>query len=487
MPERFGELYGIKRKADEEWFDPLLTEDTHLYVDPFLIFTTSQARWMGGHERLMSYFQMVLELLSSSGFKNTSPAFKKAEGLLLFHEPPEFCLGTSEESVLGAGSGAILKEGMLRGAALAIKGGIENLKHFEEIALFGDQIGPDRIGDMTCDILKSDFIIYTQEICKRHGVPTTSVSVKNADWSKEFKRWLPGNVPLPVNPYASAKAGHPVGVILTPKEFLRRLPTVEPMEFWEFAMSADGEQIRADLNYEIGQRVDRKMIVKLASTRRNLLRDYLEKLEEHPKDPYDVDVDPDYIVKEYDEAKFVASALAAVPPPMTAESLAHFVEKLVENYKQCVEVSIGGTLLWADGRHRNEKAAQALFWTSARLACKLKDIDLTPEAETGRGPVDFKLSQGASKKVLIEIKLGSSSSFWRNEEFQMATYLRAEGCDLGFLVVVQFTDSDCSEGFVERAKKLAADVAKEKKLDFRAVFVDARKKKSASKVGPKDE
>lgn len=482
MPERFSEYFRVEYDRDTEWFNPLLTEDTHLYVDPFLIFLSDDERWSGGHERIMAFFDIVLQLLSECGFKENTPAFTKAKGLLLFPEPAEFCLGVSEMSVLGRGAGEELQKGMLKGAAVAVKAGIGNLRHFEEIALFGDQIGPDRISDMTCNILKSDFIEYTQEICRSLGVPMQRFAVTNARWDLIHKRWISAMVELPLNRYATDQRGQPVGIILTPKAFLRRIPSVDPMDFWEYAMSVEGDLLRADLNYEIGQQVDRKLIIRLAENHPELLTRYIEGLEESPKPAYNVLVDPDYIVKKYDDAKLISSSFQPGAPPSDLLSLQGFVEKVVENFKQCVENTKGWELLWAGREHRSEREAQILFWVSSKSLCESANVDLTPEAETGRGSVDFKLSQGATWRVLVELKLAKSSTFWQNEKNQLSTYQRAQRCENGYLVVVQFSDKDCSKEFTDGATEVAAKVSRETGRPFQVVFIDARRKLSGSAV-----
>src|SRR5687768_4698359 len=101
-PVRFSEQYGITRSVEDDWFDPLLTEDTALYVDPFLIFLDENPYWANAHTRLMEFFNLVMKMLADSGFKETAPLYQKAKGLMLFPEPPEFCLGTSVDSIFGA-------------------------------------------------------------------------------------------------------------------------------------------------------------------------------------------------------------------------------------------------------------------------------------------------------------------------------------------------------------------------------------------------
>lgn len=483
MPERFSELCRFTYDPANDWFNPLLDRDTHLYVDPFQIFATKDEHWAGGHERLMRFFQMTLELLASSDFNEDSPAFKKGAGLLMFPEPPEFCLGVSKGSVLGRGSAKELQKGMIDGAIVAIQEGIENLRHFEEIALFGDEFGPDRISDMACNVLKSNFITYTQDICHREGIPMERLSVRNSDWDSDRQRWLSQPVELPINPYASALAGRKVGVILTPKSFLTRFPSLDPEEFCEFALAEGGDLLRASLNYEIGQKVDRAFIVALAKSRRDLFNRYLMKLENNPKDPYDVEIDPNYLVRATDDAKAIAGALGYPRRPKDEKSLDTFVAKLVQNFRECVELQNGWRLLWVDEEsQRPEKDAQILFGTSSYFACNQNDVDVSPETDTGRGLVDFKLSQGASRKVLIELKYAKSSSFWRNEENQLPLYQQAQNCHKGYLVVVQFSDRDCSDEFTERAVALAKDVSDKSGRSMTVMFVDARRKISGSRA-----
>ncbi len=41
---RFSQVYGIRRKASDDWFDTIVDADTELFVDPFLIFLEQRAR-----------------------------------------------------------------------------------------------------------------------------------------------------------------------------------------------------------------------------------------------------------------------------------------------------------------------------------------------------------------------------------------------------------------------------------------------------------
>lgn len=39
------------------------------------------------------------------------------------------------------------------------------------------------------------------------------------------------------------------------------------------------------------------------------------------------------------------------------------------------------------------------------LYFQTNNIDVSPEANIGRGPIDFKLSRGVNERILIEVKL----------------------------------------------------------------------------------
>jgi hypothetical protein len=480
-PLRFSTQFGVVRTVDDDWFDPTLGEDTQLYVDPFLIFLDKSSGWGNAHDTLMRFFINVIGLLNAAGDNEADPRFQKAKTLLLFKEPPEFCLGTSKGSIFGAGSNKGLQVGMLEGAREAIRLGLEDLRHFEELALFGEQIGADRISDITCDVLKPELIAYTQDVAKRHGIKLEKVNVGTAGWDESLMVWKPGLVDLPVNPIASALKGRNIGVILVPERFLRRMPNIDPQDFWDFACSTEATALRGDLNVEIGRRVHAAEVAKAARQHRRLLRAYLDKREAEPKPAYDVVEDPELVVHKGDFGSEIVQQFT-MPTPSNEDEFQAFVEKMIENFKFCVEQRGSWHLLWADGKPRAEKHVQYLFQATAVGMCQDHDVDMSPEANAGRGPVDFKMSKGWHMRALLEVKLAKSSTFRQNLKNQTPVYAKAEGCSRGYFIVIQFTDKDCDPTFMNDVDAMAEKVAEKEGIAFKVVFVDARPPLSASKV-----
>ena len=136
--------------------------------------------------------------------------------------------------------------------------------------------------------------------------------------------------------------------------------------------------------------------------------------------------------------------------------------------------------LYANGERRPESSAQHLFYAVAHSYCLANDIDITPEAETGRSPVDFKASQGFKARVLVEIKLSDNSKLEAGYASQLGAYRTAEQTTRAYYVVI-----DIDGKLAARAPKLYDKKVVAEKMGYRAskiVAIDGGVKPSASKL-----
>jgi hypothetical protein len=308
---RFSEHFEIERSEADDWFDPVLTADTQLFVDPFRIYVDHDPRWQGAHAKLADFFNMVLELVARSGLNRSSAHWRAAERLLTFPEPPEFCLGYAV-TPFGTGTGEGFGAQMLEAAALAVREGLRDLRHFEELTLFAEGVQEDRISDIVCNVLKSDFVAYTHEVADRHNIDLEMVPITHARWDRQHELWIDQTELLPRN---RAWLRPRFGVILVPARFLRQLPTATPEEFWDYSWQYHSSQIRDQFNYDLGKNVARRTIVSLARAHPRLADAYMEHLEETGAKPaYDFEEDPQGEVRWYD-AGFQLAAEAGGPRP----------------------------------------------------------------------------------------------------------------------------------------------------------------------------
>lgn len=474
---KFSDAYSIKRTAKDDWFDVLLSTDTRLFVDPFRIYVDSDKRWQKAHDRLVAFFNIVLKQVARAGKDENSAHWKAAQRLLRFPEPSEFCLGFGD-TPLGAGTGEGLQSGVLYAARETIQLGITAVEHFEELALFEEGIGADRISDIVCNVLKHEFIVYTQDVVNRHQIPTTEIAVPHASWNEKFETWVDDKVHLPLNPF-TGKA-----VLLTPARFLRKLPTVEPADFWNWSWTNENEQIRGQFNYDLGKNVDAKTIARFARVNAELAKRYVASLEKTPKPPYDLEKDPAGDVSWYPHGLLVAEALAYKDLPKEAKQFCDWVESLLNDFAHNIGEQDGWRILWDENtdKPRNERYAQALLRTVLWQICKANDIDFTGEPNAGRGPCDFKFSKGWVRRALTEVKPTNNSRYWHGLTEQTPQYMKSEQIHCGFFLSIGFGDKDFEKDRQDAVKAAAKAVSDDLGVKMTPIFVDGRKKQSASKA-----
>ncbi len=475
---RFSEAFNITKSSDETWYDAFLVEDTMFFVDPFLIYQKDDELWRDAHDVLTRHFNVAIELVAKSNLDEKSLAWKKAKRMLTFPEPDEVCLGYSLGSAEGGGSGPKGADSMLANIKTAISHGLENVANFEELTLFGENIGADRISDITINILKSKFITYTQAVCSRHNIPVENFRIRNPTFDTTYNRWVDGNVQLPRNPARQAP------LILVPESFLRDLPKpfLDYRDFWAYAWDNFNENLRDDFNFDLSDSIDMTEIIRLARERPEIVQDFVEDKIKNPEPKYDMKKDDELLDSWWEKGEDIATGYD-VTPPHDSNAFGDFIEKLVSEYKHNIEEEGGWELLRNDNKTpRRERAAQALFRSSLKHYCVANNIDLTGEANAGRGPVDFKFSKGWNDRVLVEIKRANNTKFWSGLTLQLPQYMESEQLNIGIFVVVMQSDTDYKNRREESIKELLNEVQQRTKKDIRVVVIDSRIKISASNL-----
>lgn len=474
---RFSEFYQVTRGPADDWFDTFLPADTPLFVDPFPIYDDALAPWTEAHDKITEFFGMTFSLVSQANGDETSITMKKAKKLLLFPEPREFCFGVAEGSPNGSGAGKGLQIGMLDGIKTAIGLGLNNVDHLETLVLFQGGMGVDRISDAVCNVLKSLFIAYTQDVCRRHGVPMESFRVRNASWSEEHARWEDRDVDLPLNPMLARRTP----VLLAPTRFLKDIPVITADSFWDYAWQNHADDLRTDFNYDIGRKVARHIKAKMARQNVSIVMEYLAKMENNRPAAYDPDSDPQLRVTWWERSAPIARAIPATPEPTDLNSFVNTISTMIDCFKLYVEHQGGWELLWNGKKPHAERGVQRLFRGIVMHYCKANKIVISGGSDAGRGPVDFKFSAGYEAQALTEIKLMKSTKLWNGILQQTPTYAGAEEVKIAFYVAVAYTDNDMKPERMEKVEK-AARMAERKFPGLRVipVQIDARPKQSAS-------
>lgn len=481
---RFSQQHEIAQRTEEDdWFDPVVTEDSPLYIDPFLVFEDQDPFWSSCHHEVVSFFSLALDYVKRAQGNRSSRHWAKAVRLLTFPEPKEFALGLSMGHPVGSGTDLFFARGIADALEVFRRANIARVDYIETFVLFVEELGLDRISDIFCNITKAHFIRYTQKIVERHRIQAEAVPVRHSSWSKESGRWQDShNVLLPESPAFNG------GVLLTPERFLQDIPHVTRPGFWGWAENNVAQVLRDDLNYDLTENLTAaekgQRARLLASQRPDLAFDYVHHAAGEDHKSYDTENDPELLVGWREAGMFAFAAQTNLATPPAPDDFCDWVGTLMERFRHAVEEQDLWRVLWNDSftRPRKEKIVQAVASVLFSAHCQASGVDLSREVDIGRGPVDFKFSSGWQRRALAEIKFIRSTKFFSGAEKQLPQYLRSEQIECGYYVCVGFSDADFNDDRLRRVTDTCTSLSGQKGRRITHVFVDARPKESASRL-----
>lgn len=477
-PILFSEYYGIDAVELDILgiLDPTLNVDTKLFIDPLLLKSSKHPEIAkSARATYEKHFGMVIKFLSKT--KTMSDvAWKAAERLLSFPEVKWTCLGYGAQSVSGSGSGVYMTTQYIETARQIVELGIDDPDLFVAMALFEDGVGPDRISDMTTNVILKDLLNLNERILSEINVPTKEIkiSLKNGRYY---------TAKLAINPYV----GKHDPVILVPTDVLRHLPMAT--DWSEVADAASKNlELRNRVSRQIAQiwrvksRQDKAAIRQWALSGKDSFETFLYMLRSANPEPYDLSSDPrGEVFWRKLAARLAYNEPLKIKPPLRMDlvGVEEIVEKIIDQYRFLIEDRRYSAELYHNGIPRRENAAQKLFFAVAYAYCKANKLDITPEAETGNGPVDFKISSGFNGRVVVEIKLSKNPKLIAGYTKQLATYKKAEQTQSGYYVVV---DVGGMGNKADKLLKIKNDAAAKGEHVSPIIFIDGSQKASASKL-----
>ncbi len=478
VPIRFSDHFKLNGQALAERgvLDPTLNIDTALFIDPLLV-PHSQHKEIRVDARAayQSHFEQVIKLLKASKAAD-DVAWRNAKRLMEFPEVKWTCLGYGAGSVSGSGSGAFTTNSVMKTAKEIVELGIEDPDLFVAMGIFEEGIGPDRISDMTTNVIMPGLLSFNRRILSEIAVPKKSLNLV----LKNGKRY---NAELAMNPFFHKETP----ILLVPTDILRDLPIAKDWSEISDA-AAKGAALRADVNDQIAQiwrsrtLKDKDELRRWALSSGDAFDDLLHFMKTAKSKPYDIETDPagELIWRKVSSA-FAAEQLYFIEQPrgVDADSVAAVVERIIEGFRFLIEERRFSEELYSNEKARPEKSAQCLFFAAAYFFCKANNLDITPEADTGNGPVDFKIASGFKGRVLVEIKLSTNNKLVPGYSRQLETYKNAEETTRAFYVVLDVG------GMGEKDEKLIAlknELAAEGHRVSPVVFIDGTRRPSASKL-----
>jgi len=360
-----------------------------------------------------------------------------------------------------------VREAIMRTSKEVITLGANDPEMISLMGFFEEDVGPDTISDFTTRVIINQLAEMTSQFCNAHGVPLQEIEQ------------VPGHR-LPTY----VRNGETKAIVLVPRDIVRDLPIAN--DWGEIAAAIEqSDQVRRGVNRLLGgiarpTVADRKEAMRaFALQSPATFAEFLAAVKEHVR-TYDPNLDP---LAYFKMKAIFAEGFGDLKNPNEydfgkgPEEIRRAVLDSLELFKHHVENGNLWEELWLGDRPKKERASQLIYYAIADAYCKANGIDISPEANMGGGPVDFKFSTGYHARVLVEMKR-SSGTVRHGYERQLDFYRAAANSDYAVFVIIDFGDLG------QKLEQITQVQAERRAAGLRAsdiIVIDATKKDSASK------
>ena len=418
-------------------FDPTLDVDAKLFINPFLVPHSRQKEFSQcAFERYEAHFTEIYNLVKASKEVGDKPwraalrkfQFSEARGM------SGTCLGYAKRNTKGHAFGPMKANQSLIWAHQVIELGVKDPELFSSLPLFEDGIGVDLISDMftaiTIDCIAKFNSRVIAQLNTEHDVALETEAFNLRGKNYQFVR----------NPFTN----DPSPIILIADDILDNLPILDDPRVIPSTISTN-ERLRERVNEHIGElfkfrtKKDKSEIKDRALQSAEAFQTLLDLLKKVETEGYNIYRDPDGLLVWRQAAK---DAVSRQPLQFELDKtgskisqIKGVVEQILNQFQYLVEDCRLNRLFYSNGKPRHEAFAQMLFYAIASSYCDMASLDISPEADAGVGPVDFKFSSG-KQKVLVEIKLSTNTQVVSGYKKQLGAYTRAEKAQIGYYIVI---------------------------------------------------
>ena len=456
----FCDEFGIEKSELKKIgaLDIILDFDTKYFIDPALLRNNHIPEFLDVSQKVERYFEGIVTLIRISNC-NDDMYWKKADSLLRFKELKGTCLGYSNSGTSGNAIGKELRQRIIRTIKELLQTGAVEPIVLELLGVFQEKVGCDRISDLVTFIIHDEIVSYTKRVLKELNCNRIDAT---------------GMV---INPYNGEQ------ILLLPMEILSPLPVANEYDDIDFSC-AENERVRNEINayFDLDGRKKLKkeeinaLMINNISFRNQLVNSYKKICPEM----YNFDGDPVGQILWYSASKqAVIDYPLELHEPTNEEELEKLVIKICKHFKQLVEKNGLWKLLYDDkNKPKHENAAQLLLFGIADAYCTANGIDISREVNNGQGPVDFKFSEGAQNKILVEVKLTSNQQLIHGISKQLPIYMEQENTRKAIYLIIENGHFKRYESFQNYYNKL--DTSTKEKIPY--IYVDGTARESASKA-----
>jgi hypothetical protein len=446
----FSDTFGIDPSVIARYgaFDISLINDLPLFIDPFLLFHSESEEYQALHRQIINYLVFLRDRAAEGPVSEGD-----LRNWYCFPEVKQNWFGFSLVGNGGSGLGMNFARELHGNLHVVFSDfGDEQItegSHLEKVCLVSDGVGRDNISDFVTNLIQ-DFLCHYTERFAIQFMDTRyvrEVIVNRAVFNWKTQTWQRKTYRLPWT--------NDDFVLLTPRAMLTRDDTWINRtdlirDFDQIPAAIPDVALRAAVSNYFDLALKRRSnprkppsqqdrTASAAATIRQFpqLIDYYIKLKEmHGEDA--VDLSAEKVLQT--EIQF-SKRLREILQPLLADTdfyktaggtYAEAHARLA--YLQHVIEDNGGWRIFYDEEgepFRRENDLQILY----RLVWFGTPLDIGREANDGRGPVDFKASNGRHK-TLVEMKLASNTKLEANLKKQVEVYQTSADAERGIKVII---------------------------------------------------
>lgn len=469
----FTDLFDIAPKVLKDYgaFNISLINDLPLFIDPFLLFDSPLPHYKELHNEIIKYVKFLRD-----NSVNINLDQSRLDQWFLFPEVRQNWLGFSKTGNRGSGLGQNFAKDLRRNLHQIFSDfGNEEItrsSHLEKLCLLGDGVGRDHLSDFTTNLIKGYLLNYTQKFAQEFIDPSLyrDFPIEKVKFDYEKMRWQRGRFILP-----EFNGDY---VLLTPKDILTKDEAWINREdllnqFEEIYVALPNEQLRAQVNDYLRERLfedadakERRKVAASAIEKFPQILDYFIKNKEDTGEEAHRVSD---LKVQNTEIQFVENitALAQILTTTNFYKLGNSYEEALQRVhflKHVIENQDGYRLFYLKGLPiKREEDLQIIY----RLTWFATPFDVNREVNNGRGPVDYKISNGSADKTLVEFKLAKNSKLRQNMKNQVEIYEAANMTSKSIKVILYFTESE-----LRTVQTVLEDLGLSRRSDI--VLIDAR-------------
>ena len=448
--------------------DPFLDVDVPLFIDPVLLEKSSNTMIAtSAVNRFRRHFEVLVRMLTISRAEDDA-AWKGARRQLDLSEPPENGLGYGGSGRSGSSRPQDIREMILRTSKEIITLGASDPEMISLMGFFEEDVGPDTISDLTTTVIMDDLAAITETFCQANGVALFETDLGT---SHKLPRFV-------------TASGRTIPIVLVPEDIVRELPIANDWSDIERA-AMENARIRDRVNRLLGgiirpTVVDRKHALRSAALESPEEFDFFLAAVKANVSNYDPNLDA---LGYYRLKGIIADGFPGLKQPLPYDlklgpnEIMRVARDTVAQFKHHVEAGNLWEELWLGDKPKKERASQLIYYAIADAFCKANNLDISPEANMGGGPIDFKFSSGYSARVLVEMKR-SGGTVVHGYEKQLEFYKAASQTEFALFVIIDYGDLGAKLNEIRRVRNARLDAG------VRAseiIVIDATRKASASK------